>query len=275
MTNGATSNAAPANSRHFVARLGRGTKTCAAWRVRLMATLADAARLAAEASKDFTSLVVSRAYPDDVAGRRLAVAESGILLAHGYEPAGSSVYNDSDRHLNVRRTAANVLLTGGIGLVLFGASRSSGKNYLSAMWTLEIGDPLQPREVIFYGDIGVKAITAHVQQSGFLSAHFEAEGTARNVGEAPLEAAEMELCVYSVPDLTRIDLARVRVTDLQPGVDRPFSVRFSGEHPTKTKAVILAVPRRALPFNGIWSKPTPYRTLWASVFPDSEYVRRY
>lgn len=193
MKNGATSNAVPVNRRRCVARLGGGTMTCAAWRVRLVATLADAARFAAEASQNFTSRVVSRAYPDDVAGRRLAVAESRILLAHGYEPAGSSVYNDSDRHLNVRRTAANVLLTGGIGLVLFGASRSSGTNYLSAMWTLEIGDPLQPREVIYYDDIGVKAITQHLQKkSGFLSAHFEAEGTARNVGEAPLEAAEMD-----------------------------------------------------------------------------------
>jgi hypothetical protein len=73
------------------------------------------------ASGNWTAAVLVRSYSSNGMGQRKCEAEAGILSRHGYLIAGQSGVGS---HINVGRTVAPAVLTGGISL-LFGASRSS------------------------------------------------------------------------------------------------------------------------------------------------------
>jgi hypothetical protein len=70
---------------------------------------------------------LARTFEESGAGEGALAREAAILSRHGYVPAARSAVNDGDRHVNPGRTLAKAAATGGIGLVLFGRSRSRGK----------------------------------------------------------------------------------------------------------------------------------------------------
>ena len=77
----------------------------------------------ASATSQWKALVVVREYKNDGGGRRRMQGEAAILASHGYYLAGQS---GQGGHVNVGRTVAPAVLTGGLSL-LFGASRSKGR----------------------------------------------------------------------------------------------------------------------------------------------------
>jgi hypothetical protein len=227
--------------------------------------------LLARDTDQWTKPFVHRAYPASNTGQSTAEQEAVRLFAHEYVPMGDSVVTQGDSHINLRRTVARTVMTGGLGLLLFGASRSEERALMTASWML-LGKPFQPREVVLYlpgGASGVKIGDVAIKRSGFMNVHHEMTGTAANGGKVNIEKAEIEASLYRLPDLTRIEVGRVIVEGLLIGASRPWQVKFSGNHPYNLTATTMAVVRRVLPANGIWQEAQPVRRLWADIFPNS------
>jgi hypothetical protein len=212
---------------------------------------------------------VTRMYSAGPEGQKAAEQESVRLLAHEYTPAGESVFAEGDRHVNVRRTAARTVMTGGIGLILFGASRSKGREYATANWRLA-GSPFQPREVTIYANcanMAIKCGPVDVIKGGVFNAFFQVSGSVTST-QVGLERAEFEVSLYRTPDLTRIEIGRFEIVQMRYLQD--WHLKLPGHHPANTKATAVVVPRRVMPTNGIWQEPVPQRVLWQQMFPRSE-----
>lgn len=228
----------------------------------------------AKATHEWTDGFCWRDYEDSKNGLRSAEQERVVLVAHGYLPVGESMQNDGDRHINKGRTAAKLVLTGGLGLIVSGRSRSQGMNWMSVRYHLD-GPVFQPRQVTIYDNMtasGLRATQSFKKIDGVSNVRFALSGTVVNQSpNVAYERAEFEVAVYRTPDLTRIELGRFEAKNLGPGASASFEWRGEEHHSldyNHAKATqVLVVPRRAMPRDGIWDDPEPRRVLHAQLFP--------
>lgn len=214
----------------------------------------------------WTESWVNRSYDSSEVGRKSAASEKLVLIAHGYKVVSEGTYNDGDRHVNVGRTAAKTALTGGLGLIVSGRSRSRGKDYIRILYNID-GKPFQPREGVVYANTansGLQIADLRMKANGIFNMRWEVSGRVANRGSKAWERVELEVAVYR-RDLTRIEVGRFEVRKVIAGATVPFAWKGQEHRGVESSDIkgseVRVALRRLMPMGGIWDDPQPVRTV--------------
>ena len=183
----------------------------------------------AKVTLGWTVGTVERTYTADRQGEASLARESMTLARHGYVASRRHVINDGDRHVNAGRSLAKGILTGGLGLLVLGRSRSKGKNLIEIWFerssahagaSIAQGDPATMEPILVDPDQAADAFEASRRSllasalgraanepqlaitdvaldilPPFPPGHFEVSGSIHNRGTENLEQVEIEAVV--------------------------------------------------------------------------------
>jgi hypothetical protein len=201
----------------------------------------------ARATLGWTIGEISRSYDATRAGEMALAREGEMLSRHAYIAVRRSSFNDGDRHVNAGRTLAKAAMTGGIGLALFGRSRSRGKIYTLVTFERRESEPFeyaapQTGQRVAQGmaptldGVGVDELAGQftdrlpvnsvtVEVVGPPPWHARVRGVLYNAAREDVEAADLAVIARG-GEWRDAERANVVIERVAPGGSQPFQVDF-------------------------------------------------